>query len=52
MLFVVREVKARLERVKGKKWGNPADGDRILEARKSLKLKPPHAIFVKDGYSK
>jgi hypothetical protein len=33
MLFVVREVKARLEWLKGKKWGNPAGGDRILEAR-------------------
>src|SRR5262249_42318781 len=33
MLFVVRKVKARLEWLKGKKWGNPAGGDRILEAR-------------------
>jgi hypothetical protein len=33
MLFVVREVKARLEWLKGKKWGNPAGADRILEAR-------------------
>ena len=33
MLFVVREVNARLEWLKGKKWGNPAGGDRVLEAR-------------------
>jgi hypothetical protein len=30
MLSVVREDNARLGWLKGKKWGNPAGGDRIL----------------------
>src|SRR5262249_456728 len=33
ILFAFPTVKARLEWLKGKKWGNPAGGDRILEAR-------------------
>jgi hypothetical protein len=42
MLFVVRQVNARLEWLKGKKWGNPAGGDQILEGIAKIETTSRH----------
>jgi hypothetical protein len=54
MLSVVREVNARFERLKGKKWGNPASADRIRHARDNnppwLRAQPAREIAPPGGF--